>query len=486
MIGKEIRSRSPLTYKFARKSVNPIRLPITTNSLRLLFTSVSLAGMLLLPVDVSWSFVRAASVNVWWPTNGAHVTGTQPFKAMVEGVAVEQYEMYWQVDSGQLNSMWNDYHDYPHKEAAVDLSGWTWKGSGPYAINFVAKQGGSVIAEQSVNIYIDNGLPVQQSATNNQQQTTNSQQSSTSSTSVTESSSQTTNVNTVPPANNTLLGLKLYVNPNSSAAAQAQAWRASRTADAAKMDLLAQTATANWLGGWSGDVEQTVRQIVDSAKAQGSAPILVAYNVPGRDCGGYSAGGADSKNAYNSWIGALSRGIGGSQAVVILEPDSLASLDCLSKRDQDIRMDMLSNAISILKSNGNTKVYLDAGHSSWKDAGTIADRLSRAGVSKADGFSVNVSNFNWTGNEVNYGTQISQKIGGKHFVVDTARNGNGPGDTWCNPWGRKIGERTTSQTGNGLVDGYLWLKVPGESDGNCNGGPSAGTWWPDFALSLVP
>ena len=84
MIGKEIRSRSPLTYKFARKSVNPIRLPITTNSLRLLFTSVSLAGMLLLPVDVSWSFVRAASVNVWWPTNGAHVTGTQPFKAMVE------------------------------------------------------------------------------------------------------------------------------------------------------------------------------------------------------------------------------------------------------------------------------------------------------------------------------------------------------------------------------------------------------------------
>ena len=32
----------------------------------------------------------------------------------------------------------------------------------------------------------------------------------------------------------------------------------------------------------------------------------------------------------------------------------------------------------------------------------------------------------------------------------------------------------------------LWIKTPGESDGDCGrGDPSAGTWWPGYALSLV-
>jgi endoglucanase len=35
------------------------------------------------------------------------------------------------------------------------------------------------------------------------------------------------------------------------------------------------------------------------------------------------------------------------------------------------------------------------------------------------------------------------------------------------------------------VDGLLWIKAPGESDGSCNGGPSAGTWWPEYALGLA-
>ena len=32
---------------------------------------------------------------------------------------------------------------------------------------------------------------------------------------------------------------------------------------------------------------------------------------------------------------------------------------------------------------------------------------------------------------------------------------------------------------------YLWVKRPGESDGPCNGGPSAGQWWPEYALGLA-
>jgi endoglucanase len=98
-----------------------------------------------------------------------------------------------------------------------------------------------------------------------------------------------------------------------------------------------------------------------------------------------------------------------------------------------------------------------------------------------------------------------------HFVIDTSRNGVGPwpgisghpasdGATqdWCNPPDRGLGLRPTANTGEPLVDAYLWVKIPGESDGQCyrwtNGpldpvrgiqDPAAGQWFPDMALELV-
>ena len=38
--------------------------------------------------------------------------------------------------------------------------------------------------------------------------------------------------------------------------------------------------------------------------------------------------------------------------------------------------------------------------------------------------------------------------------------------------------------GSGL-DALLWVKLPGESDGTCNGGPAAGAWFPSMALELA-
>jgi endoglucanase len=35
------------------------------------------------------------------------------------------------------------------------------------------------------------------------------------------------------------------------------------------------------------------------------------------------------------------------------------------------------------------------------------------------------------------------------------------------------------------VDAFLWIKQPGESDGTCNGGPKAGSWWNDIAVELA-
>ncbi len=126
-----------------------------------------------------------------------------------------------------------------------------------------------------------------------------------------------------------------------------------------------------------------------------------------------------------------------------------------------------------------------------------------------------------------------------HFVIDTSRNGRGVLDTspyalapynqpkdildklnaanWCNPPSAGLGQSPTADTGMPLLDAFLWLKSPGESDGPCDtaGGarawdyskynpwgitgdarnhfdplwgmvdPAAGDWFPEQALRLV-
>ena len=71
-------------------------------------------------------------------------------------------------------------------------------------------------------------------------------------------------------------------------------------------------------------------------------------------------------------------------------------------------------------------------------------------------------------------------------MIDTSRNGRGgvSGSAWCNPPGQALGRAPTTNTGLPLVDAYLWVKTPGESDGPCNGGPRAGQWGPEYALGL--
>jgi endoglucanase len=280
-------------------------------------------------------------------------------------------------------------------------------------------------------------------------------------------------------AANPFEGRKLYVDPNSFAAKQAAAWRATRPADAAQIDKIATAPQAQWFGDWNPDVAQAVNQHVTAAAKQGRWTLLVAYNIPQRDCGGHSAGGTAE---YQAWIREFARGIGDRPAAVILEPDALAGLDCLSATGRTTRLNLLKDAITVLRGKA---VYLDAGHSSWHPATTMASRLRQAGVDQATGFSLNVSNFQFTANEVAYGRAVAAQVG-KHFVVDTSRNGLGPhGEAWCNPPGRALGPRPTTATGNASTDAFLWIKEPGISDGPCNGGPGAGQWWADYALGLA-
>ncbi len=290
-----------------------------------------------------------------------------------------------------------------------------------------------------------------------------------------------------PPAN-PFAGTKGFIDPASNARRQADIWRTSRPQDATLLDKIANQPQADWFGDWDADIESAVSSRVTRIAADGALALLVAYNIPNRDCGQYSAGGALAPAAYKTWIRAFAKGIGDRKAVVVLEPDGLGLLkDCLSTADQQARLDLLKDAVTVLKANPATAVYLDAGNAHWIPAPEMATRLQSAGVAGADGFVLNVSNFVTTADSVAYGKTLAALLGGKHFIIDTSRNGNGPtaDAQWCNPPGRALGPAPTTATADPLVDAYCWIKRPGESDGTCNGGPAAGAWWLDRALELA-
>ena len=260
-----------------------------------------------------------------------------------------------------------------------------------------------------------------------------------------------------------------YADPDSNAARQADKYeKQGRTEAARLMRSMAAVPQAFWFtGGTPKQVRKDVDRTVDAATKADATAILVAYNVPNRDCGGYSAGGA---RHYARWIDGFADGIKDRPAVVIVEPDALAS-GC-------VKLKHLRRAVKRLHRLPQAAVYVDAGHSRWQPAKTMASRLKKVG---ARAFALNVSNFRATDELVAYGTEI-----GMPFVIDTSRNGQGPkGTRWCNPPGRGLGARPTTETGNPLIDAFLWIKTPGESDGECRNAPKAGVWWPRYALGLA-
>jgi len=339
-----------------------------------------------------------------------------------------------------------------------------------------------------------------------------------------------------------------------------------------KMELEPQ---AVWLTG--GTPEQVAAKAVGTirqARRQEAVPVFVLYNIPGRDCGSYSAGGAQTTAAYEAWIDAIADAIGDHKVVVLVEPDALANLpsDCgydptvvdIPQATAD-RYTQINYAVTKLETGRRTMVYLDAGNSDWHAVGDMALRLVTAGLMNAQGFFTNVSNYRLNNYEAKFDTWISECIafasnpadGGwrlghytwcasqyfspngpvdpndistwvysdewyagamgtavptTHFVVDTSRNGQGPfniqgpfnapsyanppydqpastiavlnSGSWCNPPARGLGVRATVNTGVPLLDAYLWVKIPGESDGECDAAGGVRAW--DYSLYTQP
>lgn len=397
----------------------------------------------------------------------------------------------------------------------------------------------------------------------------------------------------------------LYVPPPQRGAVRqiAQLTAGGQRQAAAQIRAITQTPQAVWFeAGTPAEVRRDVRTTVTRAEAKRQIPVLVTYNIPFRDCAQFSAGGATTRAEYEAWIDGFAAGIGTTRAIVILEPDGLGiipwydpygdadgnnTLEWCQPAEADPataaadRFAMLNHAVDALADLPNVTTYLDGTHSAWLGNGDIAHRLVQAGVANADGFYLNVSNYQLTANNAQYGRWISQcvtyatevvpgdffncpnqywnggpagtkiaellgeftgvaldrfalwsddsdvpelntsginaryaaMLGGAelttHYVIDTSRNGQGPWappaypdpQDWCNPPDRGLGLRPTLRTGDPLLDAYLWVKTPGESDGECTRGlgpagetvdpewgiidPGAGDWFPEQALQLA-
>jgi endoglucanase len=174
--------------------------------------------------------------------------------------------------------------------------------------------------------------------------------------------------------------------------------------------------------GWQqadSDVARQVRQTLLAASWQGAVPIFVAYNIPGRDCSAYSAGGAPSDAAYEAWIDAISKALGNARAVLLEEPDALANLpgycgSAYASEFPDItnttRIDDIRYAVATLENDPNISLYLDGGNSDWQNVGGMAQTLVAADVQQAQGFFLNVSNYQYDTNSDFYGTWVSACI----------------------------------------------------------------------------
>ncbi|MFB7087433.1 glycoside hydrolase family 6 protein [Streptomyces sp. NPDC056296] len=255
---------------------------------------------------------------------------------------------------------------------------------------------------------------------------------------------------------------------------------------------IADHPAAVWFADYTpATITSRVRAVTSGGAAESRVPVVVPYAIPDRDCGGHSQGGAPDLDAYDDWIDRFAAGLGSGDVIVVLEPDSVAQAECLSAGERADRFASLARAGRVLKdANPRARVYFDAGHSGWHAPAKQAGWLRQAGAASADssdGIFSNVSNFHATADEVAYVRAVLDALGGPASlgaVIDTSRNGNGaPSDgEWCDPAGRKLGRAPTLSTGMGRVDAYLWVKLPGESDG-CKGKP--GTFTPSYAYALA-
>lgn len=207
----------------------------------------------------------------------------------------------------------------------------------------------------------------------------------------------------------------------------------------------------------------------------------------------------------------------------IIEPDSIPNLvtnlglpNCGSNSTMSSYKISIPYAVRALKKAcPKVSIYLDAAHGNWlgweNNANIFVEMIKEMNITHLlRGFAINVSNYNPLGTkcpsvgfcknqmnanhkccrpdpckqakdgnpgftELNYAEELHLKFStsikgfSPRFIIDTSRNGGSANnickETWCNFRDAGLGIKSTAKTGNELIDAFLWVKPPTESDG---------------------
>jgi cellulose 1,4-beta-cellobiosidase len=260
-----------------------------------------------------------------------------------------------------------------------------------------------------------------------------------------------------------------------------------------------------------GDALADIRAANKGGASPPYAGLFVVYDLPDRDCAALASNGEYSianngLNLYKGYIDeirTLLLSYSDTRVILVIEPDSLANmvtnLEKYPKCKNAQQAYLAGTQYALQQLNlPNVAMYMDAGHAGWLGwpanlspaAQLYAKVWSDAGKPKSlRGLVTNVANYNgwnltsapsYTSGNSNYDEShyvnalgpMLQNNGWTdvHFMVDTGRSGKQPtgqlewGD-WCNAIGTGFGMRPTTNTGNSLVDAFVWVKPGGECDG---------------------
>lgn len=301
-------------------------------------------------------------------------------------------------------------------------------------------------------------------------------------------------------------GAVAWIDPNS--VAQTAATNETDPTAKKKLQALANVPQTYWSGyEWDFQCNGVAAAMLD-AKNKGTCPSFVTYSIPDRDLSGSSAGGAPDDDSYMAWIqrfaNALVTQTSVKNVIVIMEPDALPQMydqRIAFPSEWNSRLNVLHDACQVIKSTCynagmNVLIYADVGHSAWHpdyhDALAMVNALPS--LNWIDGVSLNVSNYR-TDTEVEaYGLAITQALGTRFtYVYDTGRNAR-PGPPWDASQYQNmpalLGAAPSIDPPIQRCKAQLWIKRPGESDGNSAAGGdtygiAAGTFIRQYALNLI-
>ncbi|KAH4084079.1 glucanase [Parastagonospora nodorum] len=301
---------------------------------------------------------------------------------------------------------------------------------------------------------------------------------------------------------------QIYANKFYSSEVSTAAAAMTDSALAASATKVAQIGTFMWI-----DTRAKIDIVEDTIKDVPCDQIaaLVIYDLPGRDCAAKASNGElpvgsleTYKTEYIDPIVAIFKKYPNIAIALVIEPDSLPNLvtNANLQTCKDSAEGYRKGVAYALKSLNlpNIAMYIDAGHGGWlgwndnlkPGAKELATVYKDAGSPKqVRGVSTNVAGWNAydlspgefsKATDAQYNKAQNEKLFVSMFspelksagmpgqaIIDTARNGvtglrKEWGD-WCNVKGAGFGVRPTGNTGNTLVDAFVWVKPGGESDG---------------------